>query len=105
MSFIPLADINSASAYARCLKQGFAKGLIGKELDFIVNISASPFHLGKISLGKNSFGLAKTANAFVFIMIWSAARMNLCLMGQYGGFVLRQEQFQLRKRFEEDFLV
>jgi len=87
-------------------KQGFVRGLIGKGLDFIVNISASPFHLGKISLREKVLsGLAKTTNAFVFYNDLVGGQDELVFDGTSMVVSPCGETISVAKRFEEDFLT
>jgi len=86
-------------------KDDFVRGLKGKNLDFVINISASPFHLGKISLREKAISnLALTSQAFVFYCDLVGGQDELVFDGtsmvanRDGNIVARA------KRFNEDLV-
>ncbi|MFA5272091.1 MAG: NAD+ synthase [Candidatus Omnitrophota bacterium] len=86
-------------------KEDFVKGLKGKNLDFVINISASPFHLGKMSLRERAISrLATNSQAFVFYCDLVGGQDELVFDGtsmvanRDGNVIARA------KRFEEDLV-
>ncbi len=86
-------------------QENFVKGLRGKSLDFVINISSSPFHLGKMSLREKAISrLAVNAGAFVFYCDLVGGQDELVFDG--ASMVADKEGniIACAKRFEEDFL-
>lgn len=87
-------------------QEGFVRSLSNKKLNFIVNISASPFHLGKVSLReKIASNLAKKANAFVFYTDLAGGQDELVFDGTSMVVSPSGKIVSAAKRFEEDFLL
>jgi len=87
-------------------KEGFIRSLSGKKLDFVVNISASPFNLGKISAREKIVSdLAKKTNAFVFYTDLIGGQDELVFDGTSMVVSPSGKMISAAKRFEEDFLV
>jgi NAD+ synthase (glutamine-hydrolysing) len=85
--------------------QPFVDALKNKNLDFIVNISASPFHLGKISLReKVILNLAKNTRAYVFYCDLIGGQDELVFDGNSMVASPDAEIIGYSKRFREDFL-
>ncbi|MDD4955232.1 MAG: NAD+ synthase [Candidatus Omnitrophica bacterium] len=87
-------------------REGFVRSLSRKKLDFIVNISASPFHLGKISAREKILAnLARRTNAFVFYTDLIGGQDELVFDGTSMVVSSSGKTVSAAKRFEEDFLL
>jgi len=87
-------------------REGFIRSLSGKKLDFLVNISASPFHLGKISAREKIVSdLAKKTNAFVFYTDLVGGQDELVFDGTSMVVSPSGKTISAAKRFEEDLLL
>jgi len=87
-------------------REGFIRSLASKQLDFIVNISASPFHLGKISMREKVISaLAQKTNAFVFYADLVGGQDELVFDGTSMVVSPSGKLISAAKRFEEDFLL
>ncbi|UCD15265.1 MAG: NAD+ synthase, partial [Candidatus Omnitrophota bacterium] len=79
--------------------------LKNKGLDFIVNISASPFHLGKVALREKILsGAAKQTNACIFYCNLVGGQDELVFDGTSKIFSPAGKLIKYAKRFQEDFL-
>ena len=84
-------------------QEDFVKGLKGKNLDFVINISASPFHLGKMSLREKTISnLAANAKAFVFYCDLVGGQDELVFDGASMVANREGDVIARAKRFEED---
>ncbi|MFA5338135.1 MAG: NAD+ synthase, partial [Candidatus Omnitrophota bacterium] len=87
-------------------RKGFVESLASKKLDFIVNISASPFHLGKISMRKEVISkLAKQTNAFVLYADLVGGQDELVFDGTSMVVSPSGKIVSVANRFKEDFLL
>ena len=81
------------------------KSLKGKRPDFLINISASPFHLGKVSLRQNVLSsAAKKLGSFVFYCNLVGGQDEFVFDGTSKVFSPQGELIHYGKRFSEDFL-
>jgi NAD+ synthase (glutamine-hydrolysing) len=79
---------------------------MGKNLDFIVNISASPFHLGKISVREKIISnLAEKSKSFVFYADLVGGQDELVFDGTSMVVSSSGSIVSVAKRFTEDFLL
>lgn len=77
-----------------------------KDLDFVVNIAASPFHLGKVSSGDSVlFQAAKKAGSFLFYCNLVGGQDELVFDGTSKVFSPRGKLIACAKRFSEDLLI
>jgi len=84
----------------------FIKLLEGKQLDFIINISASPFHLGKISQREKALSYAaRYTNSFVLYCNLVGGQDEIVLDGTSKVFSPKGELIDCAKRFTEDLLM
>lgn len=87
-------------------REGFVRNLTGKELDFVVNISSSPFHLGKISVREKIVSnLAKKTGAYVLYADLVGGQDELVFDGTSMVVAPSGKIVSCAKRFEEDFLL
>lgn len=87
-------------------RERFVACLQGKQLDFVINISASPFYAGKLSLRKAQLSFAaQRANAFVFYCNLIGGQDELVFDGTSMVVSPGGEVIQCAKRFREDLLV
>jgi NAD+ synthase (glutamine-hydrolysing) len=87
-------------------KKDFISHLKGRKLDFIINISASPFHLGKLSLRmKVLSNAAKELNAFLFYCNLAGGQDELVFDGASMVFSQKGEAIACARNFCEDLLV
>jgi len=87
-------------------EQEAAQLLKNKDLDFIINISASPFHLGKVALREKILSkVAKQTNAFIFYCNLVGGQDELVFDGTSKVFSSEGKLVKRAKRFQEDFLV
>lgn len=79
--------------------------LKNRNLDFVLNLSASPFHLGKVSLRKKILSAAaKEINTFIFYCNLAGGQDELVFDGTSKILSSRGEVIACAKRFEEDFV-
>jgi NAD+ synthase (glutamine-hydrolysing) len=104
--FYQLGDYNfSVSICEDIWKKGCVQLFGGKNLDFIINMSASPFHLGKVSLREKTLSsAAKQLNAFVFYSNLVGGQDELVFDGTSKIFSPQGKLIAYAKRFKEDFL-
>jgi NAD+ synthase (glutamine-hydrolysing) len=77
-----------------------------KKNDFVINISASPFHLGKISLREKTLSYAsKKLNSFVFYCNLVGGQDELVFDGTSKVFSPQGQLIKYAKRFSEDLLL
>ncbi|MDD3295882.1 MAG: NAD+ synthase [Candidatus Omnitrophica bacterium] len=77
-----------------------------KKLDFIFNISASPFHLGKIAQRENIISvLAKKTKSFVLYCNMVGGQDEIVFDGTSSIFSPQGKLLARAKRFQEDLLV
>lgn len=87
-------------------KKEFVNSLADRGIDFIINISASPFHMGKISLREKILSsVAKQTNAFVFYCNLAGGQDELVFDGTSKVFSPKGELLEYARRFSEDFLI
>jgi len=87
-------------------RKGFVNNLASKKLDFIIKISASPFHLGKISMREEIISnLAKQTNAFVFYADLVGGQDELVFDGTSMVVSPSGKIAAVANRFKEDFLL
>ncbi len=80
--------------------------LKGKKLDFIINISASPFHLGKVSIREKVLSFAaKRTKSFLFYCNLTGGQDELVFDGTSKVFSSSGKLVAYAKRFSEDLLV
>lgn len=83
----------------------FISALKGKSFDFLINISASPFHLGKIALRKKILSrAAKTLNTYLFYCNLVGGQDELVFDGTSKVFSSDGRLMKMAKMFEEDLL-
>jgi NAD+ synthase (glutamine-hydrolysing) len=86
-------------------RKDFTSYLSKKNLDFVINISASPFHLGKLSLRQNTLSLAaRKIKAFMFYCDLVGGQDELIFDGASMVLSPRGEILKSAKRFCEDLL-
>jgi len=107
ISFYSLGDFRfSLSICEDIWNQDFVNLFKGKKNDFFINISASPFHLGKISLRRKIlYQIAKKLNAFVFYCNLVGGQDELIFDGTSKIVSPQGEVVKCAKRFCEDLLV
>lgn len=77
-----------------------------KNLDFLINISASPYHLGKIFLRRKVLSRAsKRINCFLLYCHLVGGQDELVFDGTSMVFSPQGKLITYAKRFEEDFLI
>jgi len=77
-----------------------------KGLDFVINIAASPFHLGKVSIrGKVLSYAAKRVKSFVFYCNLVGGQDELVFDGTSKVFSPQGKLIAVAKRFSEDLLI
>lgn len=87
-------------------KRGFVNHLKGRNLDFIINISASPFYLGKLSLREKTFSdAAGQTRAFLFFCNLVGGQDELVFDGASMVFSGQGKVLKCAKRFSEDLLI
>jgi NAD+ synthase (glutamine-hydrolysing) len=87
-------------------KEKFVYFLRNTGLRFVINISASPFYLGKISLREKKLSsAAKEAAAFVLYCNLVGGQDELVFDGTSMIFSPQGELLKCAKRFSEDFLI
>jgi len=87
-------------------KTEYVRALQGKGLDFVVNISASPFHLGKISQRQQVFsGLAMASRSFVLHCNLVGGQDELVFDGTSMVYSPDGRLIAKAARFAEDTLV
>jgi len=84
----------------------FSDSLKGKNIDFIINIAASPFHLGKVSLREKSLSqVAKKVGSFLFYCNLVGGQDELVFDGTSKVFSDQGKLIACAKRFSEDLLI
>ncbi|MDD5585265.1 MAG: NAD+ synthase [Candidatus Omnitrophica bacterium] len=87
-------------------KEEFVGVLKGKKIDFIVNISASPFYLGKMYLRQKALvSAARQTRAFVFYCNLVGGQDELVFDGASEIFTPEGKLVHTGKRFSEDFIT
>ncbi|MDD5195518.1 MAG: NAD+ synthase [Candidatus Omnitrophica bacterium] len=87
-------------------KEDFIRSFKGKNIDFILNISASPFYLGKVYLRQQALSLAaRKTGAFIFYCNLVGGQDELVFDGTSTVVNPKGELVAIGKRFEEDFLA
>lgn len=87
-------------------EEKYVNQLKEKKLDFIINISASPYHLGKFSLRRKILSRAsKELDTFLFYCNLVGGQDELIFDGTSMVFSSTGELVGHAKRFEEDFYV
>ncbi|UCG35019.1 MAG: NAD+ synthase [Candidatus Omnitrophota bacterium] len=86
--------------------QNFINSLKGKNLDFVINISASPFHLGKIAAREKVLSAAaKQLNSFVLYCNLAGGQDELVFDGTSEVYSPQGKLAACAKRFAEDLLI
>ena len=84
----------------------FIGSLKDKQLDFIVNISASPFHLGKVAIRERILSrAAKQANSFAFYCNLVGGQDEIVFDGTSKVFSPQGKLIACASRFREDLLI
>ena len=84
----------------------FVDLLKGQSLDFVVNISASPFHLGKVSKREKILSYAaKRTRSFIFYCNLVGGQDEIVFDGTSKVFSPKGKLISHGKRFSEDFFV
>ncbi len=84
----------------------FLDSLRGRNLDFVINISASPFHLGKVGLREKALSqAAKKVNSFLFYCNLVGGQDELVFDGTSKVFSSQGKLIACAKRFSEDLLI
>jgi len=87
-------------------QKGFVDLLRSKQLDFIVNISASPFHLGKVAIREKILSrIARQTNSFTFYCNLVGGQDEIIFDGTSKVFSAQGQLIVSAKRFCEDLLV
>jgi NAD+ synthase (glutamine-hydrolysing) len=87
-------------------EKGFVKALKKKKLDFVINISASPFHLGKVLQREKALSYAaRELNCFVFYCNLVGGQDELVFDGTSKVISPQGKIISWAKRFSEDFLI
>ena len=84
----------------------FLDSLRVKNIDFIINISASPFHLGKVKLREKVLSqVAKKVDSFLFYCNLVGGQDELVFDGTSKIFSHQGKLIACAKRFSEDLLI
>ncbi len=87
-------------------RKSYVKLLVNKHLDFVINISASPFHMGKLSIRKEIISYtARQAKCFVFYCNLVGGQDDLVFDGKSMVAAPDGKIVKVAKRFKEDFFV
>ncbi|OPX30950.1 MAG: NAD+ synthase [Candidatus Omnitrophica bacterium 4484_171] len=87
-------------------RKDYVKLLMDKNLDFIINVSASPFHMGKLSTRKEILSYtARQAKCFVFYCNLVGGQDGLVFDGKSMVVSPEGKIVKAAARFEEDLLV
>jgi len=87
-------------------QKSYLERLSKKNLDFIINLSASPYHLGKISLRKSILSQASQyLNCFLFYCNIVGGQDELVFDGTSMVVSPSGKVVEFAKRFKEDFLI
>jgi len=86
--------------------ENFVRALASKNVDFVINTSASPFYLGKVSQREKilSYAAQKT-NSFVFYCNLTGGQDEVVFDGTSKVFSANGKLIAYAKRFNEDLLV
>lgn len=86
-------------------RREFIRHLKGKNLDFIINISASPFHLGKLALREKILSsVAKETHSFLVYCDLVGGQDELVFDGSSMVFSPQGKTLKCAKRFSEDLI-
>ena len=87
-------------------RKDYVKLLVNKNLDFIINISASPFHMGKLSIRKEILSYtARQTKCFVFYCNLIGGQDDLIFDGKSMVVSPEGKIVKTAARFKEDLLV
>ena len=87
-------------------RKDYVKLLVGKNFDFIINISASPFHMGKLPMRKEILSYtARQAKCFVFYCNLVGGQDDLVFDGKSMVVSPEGKVVKAAKRFKEDLLI